>query len=83
MFVFRLLAFKFICLLIFISRLLLNFMYFRFELFLYDLIFLAGYVCVECVVTGMLFTMQTKEKIQSCNMEGYLKMFIFSYNIMY
>lgn len=46
MFVFRLLAFKFICLLIFNSRLLLNFMYFRFELFLYDLIFLA-----ECVLS--------------------------------
>lgn len=48
-------------------------MYFRFELF--DWIFVAGHACVECVVTGMLFTMQTK--IQSCDMKGYLKMFIF------
>lgn len=63
MFVFWLLAFDFICLLTFISRLLFIFMYVRFELF--DLIFLAGRVCVECVVTGMIFTMQIK--IQSCN----------------
>lgn len=52
-------------------------MYFSFELF--DLIVLAGHVCVECVVTGMLFTMQTK--IQSCDMKGYLKMFILVQNI--
>lgn len=71
MFVFWLLALL-ICLLDFISCLLFNLMYFRFELF--DWIFLAGCACVECVVTGMLFTMQTK--IQSCNMKGYLKMFI-------
>lgn len=62
MFVFLLLAFDFICLLTFISCLLFIFMCFGFELF--DLNLLAGSMCVECVVSGMLFTMQTK--IQSC-----------------
>lgn len=57
MFVFLLLAFDLICLSTFISRLLFIFMCFRFELF--DLTFLAGSMCVECVVSGMLFTMQT------------------------
>lgn len=63
MFVFLLLAFDLTCLSTFISRLLFIFMCFKFELF--DLTFLAGSMCVECVVSGMLFTMQTK--IQSCD----------------
>ena len=62
-------SFDFICLLDFISRLL--FIYFMFELFDFSswtcVCRVCACVCV-CVVTGMLFTMQTK--IQSCDMKG-------------
>lgn len=51
-------AFDFTCLLTFISRLLFNFKYFRFELFSYDFILFFSSWCVSSV--GMLFTMQTK-----------------------